>query len=139
MTLPYAILELFLHNLKKSIMNLEKTAAFSVARRGPGRFLSFPLLFPHFLLSVFQTPLSVPLLSLKPHKLLSHQHTVPHCFSLLFTGGICWEGRKTKLPVFCFPAHLPGALLILSCSGVCPTRSSSRARGDLASTTFSNI
>lgn len=103
MTLPYAILEFFLHNLKKSIMHLERTEAFSVARRGPGRFLlekdnhlPFPFSFPTSLPSLFgfQTPLSVHLFPLEPHKLLSHLHTMPHCSLLLLAGGVSMMGRQ---------------------------------------------
>lgn len=42
----------------------------------------------------FQTPLSVCLFSLEPHKLLLHQCTVPHCS--LLAGGIFMVGRQKK-------------------------------------------
>lgn len=109
MTLPYAILELFLHNLKESITNFKKTAAFSVARKGPGRFLSFPCFFPYFPpLSLWLSDSSVCLFTPEPHKLLSHQHTVPHC-SL----SPCWRklhAGKTATPGIQPSAFLPVCL-----------------------------
>lgn len=134
LTLPYAILKLFLHNLKRSIMHLEKTAAFSVSRRRSESFLSekvnhflYPFSFPTCLPSLFgfQAPLSVH---------WSPIHSFPTCtlchtalsFSLLEESP-CWKGRKTRLPALCFPACLPGALLSLFCPGGSLSRSSSRA------------
>lgn len=104
MTLPYAILELFLHNLKKNIINLEKTAACSVARRGQGSFLSFPLFFPHFPPScLWLSHSSVHLFPTEPHKLLSHQHIVPQYFLFLLVGGMSMLGRLEN--------HAPSSLL----------------------------
>lgn len=90
-----ATLELFL-NLKKS--KFKKTAAFSAARIVVESFLTFPLLFLHFLsLSLWLLDFSVHLSHQEPCKLLSHQHSVLHfpSFSLVEESP-AGKGRKTR-------------------------------------------
>lgn len=127
LTLPYTILRFFLQSLKKSVMNLEKAEAFSVATRGPMKSLSFPL-------SSVPSPFSLAfrLLCLcvySPWSLINSSST-----SALYHTALCWleesswwEGRKSRLPALCFPAHLSGATLGLLCPRGSLHRSSLRA------------
>lgn len=102
LTSPYAILEIFLHDLMKNILNSEMTAAFLVARRGPGKFLlqkgdlipflfSFPTSLPSPL--GFQTLLPVHLFPLVPHKFLSHLPAKPFpCWRSVHAGKAATSG-----------------------------------------------
>lgn len=119
LTSPYAILEIFLHDLMKNILNSEMTAAFLVARRGPGKFLlqkgdlipflfSFPMSLPSPL--GFQTLLPVHFFPWCPI------NSSPICLlSLFLAGGASMQGRQqhqASSPLLCVCET--GALISLS-------------------------